>query len=472
MPEQNEQISVADQKKLVNFFNKGFAALERGSLDMAIDLLYQCLEIDPCYSRARKFLRTAVLQKYAKSKPSSFSMKLAELSALSASMKASSALKAGKYKEAILTSEKALETAPLSVKLQILASKCCTEAGDHESAAMILESGLQYDLTNKELMLALVDCHSAAGNWRKAHDTLVILVNKNPQDGALVSRLKDTDARLTMSQGWNDVANSDEKEGYRKLIKDKAQAAKLDMAAKSVTAAGDADALIAEQKAKIAKEPKNINYYKGLARIYQQMKRFDDAVDILKQAQAISSADPELDRHLTNVKIMSYDARIAEFQDSGDEESAQNLSDERNQFVFDDLVQRVERYPNDLRLRYELGRQYLMYEEYDDAIGQFQLSQRSPKERCESLHGLAQCFRAKGQRDMAIMQLEIALDQLPVMDDMKKAVLFDLGELIEESGDIERAFKLYKEVYGADISYKDIDAKMQRIYKLRQEKKA
>ena len=56
------------------------------------------------------------------------------------------------------------------------------------------------------------------------------------------------------------------------------------------------------------------------------------------------------------------------------------------------------------------------------------------------------------------------------MDDMKKAVLFDLGEIAEETGDVERAFQLYKEVYGADIAYKDIEKKMERIYKLRQEK--
>ena len=152
-----------------------------------------------------------------------------------------------------------------------------------------------------------------------------------------------------------------------------------------------------------------------------------------------------------------------------DADGAQALTDERNQFVFDDLVSRVERYPNDLHLRYELGMQYLMYEAYDDAIQQFQLSQRAPKERTASLYGLASCFRKKGQRDMAVMQLETALDQLPVMDDMKKAVLFDLGEIAEETGDVERAFQLYKEVYGSDISYKDIEKKMERIYKLRQE---
>ena len=325
-------------------------------------------------------------------------------------------------------------------------------------------------MQNEALMNALIEAYTNNREWKKAREILVALVNKHPQDGALVARLKDVDARMTMDDGgWNEVANSNDKEGYRKLIKNKDQAAKLDMANKAVVADGDAEARIAEQKAKIAKEPRNLNYYKGLARIYQQLKRYDDAVGILEKARELNPADPELDRHLTMAKTQSYDARIEALQAAGDAEGAQALSDERNQFVFDDLVSRVERYPNDLHLRYELGQQYLMYEAYDDAIQQFQLSQRAPKERTASLYGLASCFRQKGQRDMAVMQLETALDQLPVMDDMKKAVLFDLGEIAEETGDVERAFKLYKEVYGADIAYKDIDAKMQRIYKLRQE---
>ena len=37
---------------------------------------------------------------------------------------------------------------------------------------------------------------------------------------------------------------------------------------------------------------------------------------------------------------------------------AVEMEGEKNQFVFDDLAQRVERYPNDLHLRFELGKQY------------------------------------------------------------------------------------------------------------------
>jgi tetratricopeptide (TPR) repeat protein len=144
------------------------------------------------------------------------------------------------------------------------------------------------------------------------------------------------------------------------------------------------------------------------------------------------------------------------------------MEGEMNQFVFDDLSARVQRYPNDLKLRFELGLLYFKYEYFDEAIGQLQLAQRSPKERVEALYYLAKCFAKKGQRDMAVMQLETANDQLPIMDDLKKKVMFELGVLAEESGDYEKAFSFYKDVYGADIGFEDIGVRMERIYKLRQ----
>ncbi len=473
MAAQANQLDPQLQKKAQNFFNNGFAAFERGNLDMALELLYQCLEIDPSSFRARKFLRAAALQRFIKSKPSSLKLKMAEIAGLPASMKVDGLIKGGKIAEAILASEKLIEQAPMCVKYLAQASKCALLAKQADVASMILETGLQADMNNEELMTVLAETYCETGEWKKAREIYAVLVNKHPQDGKLVTLLKNTEARMTMASGWEEVANSNQKEGYRNLIKNKEEANKLDMKNKATVQAGDdAEAMIAEQKAKIQKEPKNLNYYRGLARIYQQLKRYDEAVQTLEAARQINSADPELDRMLTNVSILAYDSKIDALIQAGKADEAESLRADRNQFVFDDLVQRVERYPNDLRLRFELGEQYLMYDAYDDAIQQFQLSQRSPKERTLSLHGLAKCFRAKGQRDMAVMQLETALEQLHVMDDAKKAVLFDLGEMAEESGDLEKAFKIYREVYGADISFRDIAAKMERVYKLRQQKNA
>jgi len=272
---------------------------------------------------------------------------------------------------------------------------------------------------------------------------------------------------MTMaSGGWEE--NAGQKDGYRNLIANKDQAKKLDMQAKAVVAGSDADYLIEEARARIEKEPNNLNLYRALARLCTQNKRFDEAVETLEKARTVNAADPELDRALTATKIAAFESKIEALKAAGDAAGAANLETEMNQFVFDDLSSRVQRYPNDLKLRFELGLQYFKYEYYDDAIGQLQLAQRSPKERVEALYYLAKCFAKKGQRDMAVMQLETANEQLPIMDELKKKIVFELGCLAEEAGDIEKAFGYYKDVYGADIGFADIGVRMERLYKLRQ----
>jgi len=456
------------QKKLQNFFNKGFGAFERGNLDMAIDLLHQCIELSPGHGRARKFLRAASIQRFTKRYPSPLQKKLAELAAFPGYLKALMLLKSGKKNKALVACERLLQKAPLKVKYVCLAADAALAAGHKDAAIMILETAREQTPNDPALLLHMGNTYQKAEDWRNARDTLNALINLRPHDAHAMKLLKDAEARLSMAGSWDSV-DGEGKDGFRSLIKDQKVADSLDKQAKAVVAGDDAESLIAEQKAKIEADPRNLNYYRALARLFLRQKRFDEAIETLEKAREINPSDPELDRSLSSAKAQAFDARIAAAKEEGNEERMDQLAQERDQFVFDDLVQRVERYPNDLRLRFELGQQYLRYEAYDDAIQQFQMAQRSPKERNEALFALAQCYRAKGQRDMALMQLETALEQLPVMDDLRKQVVFELGELHEENGDIEKAFNSYREIYGADISFRDISDKMERMYKLRKE---
>lgn len=454
------------QKRLQNLFNKGFSAFERGNLDMAIDLLYTCVDQSPGFLRARKFLRSASMQRFTKNKPGALARKLAELTAMPIFIKTGFLFKSGKFDAALLAAERLIEKAPMCDRYVCLAADCAVAAGQMEAAIMYLETAMQVDMQNATILLALANTYRTGEQWAKAREVLNVLVNLKPLDAGILNLLKDTDAHMAMAGTWDKADGGGD---FRKLIKDQDSSSKLDMQNKAVVDSDDAEVLIAEQRAKIEAEPKNLNYYRALARLLQQQKRFDEAVAAIASAREINPTDPELDRTLSALRIQAFDHRIQAARDANDHAQAEQLEQERNQFVFDDLVQRVERYPNDLRLRFELGQQYLQYESYDDAIQQFQLAQRSPKDRNEALFGLARCFRMKGQRDMAVMQLETAIEQLPVMNDMRKQVLFELGELAEEAGDIEKAFTIYREIYGADIGYRDIGAKMERIYKLRKE---
>ena len=181
--------------------------------------------------------------------------------------------------------------------------------------------------------------------------------------------------------------------------------------------------------------------------------------------------DPELDRMLSQTKVQYYDQQIDALKAEGREEEANELEAEKNQFVFDDLAARVERYPNDLHLKFELGKEYYKYGYYEEALPHLQLAQKSPKDRLDALYCLAMCFIKKGQRDMGVMQLETARDQLPTMDELKKKVVYQLGLCAEETGDIEKAYAYYKDIYSADVTFADLNERMLRLGKELQERR-
>ena len=238
-------------------------------------------------------------------------------------------------------------------------------------------------------------------------------------------------------------------------------AAKLDAANKAVVSGDDAELLIAEKLKQIEAEPKNMNARRALARIYIQGKRYYEAIDVLQQAIAASGTmDPELDRMLSQTKVQYYEQQIDALRAQGREDEAVQMEGEKDQFVFDDLAQRVERYPNDLHLKFELGKQYFIYGYYEDALAQLQQAQKSPKDRLWALYYLAMCFLNQGQTDMAVMQLETARDALPTMDDLKKKVVYQLGLCAESAGDLEKAYQYYKDVYSSDVGFEDLSERM------------
>ena len=81
------------------------------------------------------------------------------------------------------------------------------------------------------------------------------------------------------------------------------------------------------------------------------------------------------------------------------------------------------------------------------------------------------CFMRKGQRDMAVMQLETARDQMPTMTELKKKVVYELGRVAEETGDLEKAYAYYKDVYSSDVTFADLGERMLSVSRALQEKK-
>lgn len=443
-------------QKAQNFTNRGRQALESGRYELAVDMLMEAVSAAPDGLEARKLLRIAQIKNFQQNGKAGFGAKLGYMMDRNKIM---SLVKKGQGEEAMAAAEKLLCKNPLDGDNIEAAVKAAEAAGKTDHAAITIEAA--YECSNKDpaLLERVATYYQMAQKWDKARDAYRKLAEAKPGDQEILTKLKNTEAKATMNAGWEQTAGK--KGGFQNLIANKEQAKKLDAANKAVVTDADAEVLIKEKLEQIAKEPKNMNARRALARLYNQNKRYEEAIQCLNEAiEAAGSMDPELDRMLSQTTIQYYDQQIELYRAAGDEETAAALEGDKNQFVFDDLASRVERYPNDLHLRYELGVQYYTYEYYDEALEHLQLAQKSPKDRLWALYYLAMCFLKKDQTDMAVMQLETARDALPTMDDLKKKVVYQLGLCAEASGDLEKAYQYYKDVYSTDVGFEDLSERM------------
>lgn len=458
-------------QKAQNFTNHGRMALESGRYGAAVEMLSQAVDCAPDTLESRRLLRAAQIANVRQNPPGFMS----KMKCMTMRSKVLALAKKGQGAEAMAEAEKLLTVNPLDPDNIDAAVKAAEAAGKPEAAAISVEAAYSCNQGDAALLERIASYYMIAKRYDKARDAYAKLAKLKPGDQRILQLLKNAEAQTTMSSGWSDSVGK--KGGFQNLIANKEQAKKLDAANKAVISGDDAEALIAEKKAQIEKEPNNMNAYRALARLYTQNKRFPEAMQTLQQAQAINSADPELDRMLSTVTVQNFEWQIGELQKAGKTEEAEAMTVEKDQFVFDDLATRVERYPNDLHLRFELGLQYYTYGDqdpsfYDEAVQHLQLAQKSPKDRLEALYYLAMCFLKKGQTDMAIMQLETARDQIPTMDDLKKRVVYQLGLCAEEAKDYEKAYAYYKDVYSSDVTFADLNVRMLNVAKLLKESKA
>jgi tetratricopeptide (TPR) repeat protein len=307
----------------------------------------------------------------------------------------------------------------------------------------------------------MANLYRAANDTTKMRDCYERVQQLLPNDPAALKDLKDAQATDTMSKGrWTEA------QSFRDVIKDSDEAKSLEQQSRAMKTAADLEGLIDEQRAKIAREPQNVNYRRSLSDLLARANRFDEALTALAEADKLAGGgDPQIDRLRTTIRTRKFEAEIAARREIGDAPAADALEQEKNAFLFKDAEERVRRYPNDLQFKFEYGVMLFDRDQPNEAIHMFQLAQRNPQRRVRALWYLARCFEKKGQFDIAAEQLEKAAEEMLVMDQTKKDVLYELGMVNEQMGRNEKALEYYKEIYSSDIGYRDVSKKIEQFYK-------
>jgi len=453
-------------KNARDMFEKGRAAMERGNLEYAMDMFMAVLEIEQRFLKAHQFLLAASIKRFNESGSGRMTHIAASISSFPVLILGWLALKKGNTAKALQAGKQLLRKDPLFFPFIKLMCTAAEAADLPEVAIHTLTVAREHYPENPAILNWLGRLYTASDQLDEAQKCFEAVVTLRPHDTMAMRSLKDAMARDSMAKGgWREAGKTGS--SYRDIMKDKKGAAILEHEGKEVKDEESIELLIQESLDKLEEQPKDMNSRRALVNLYARASRFDDALQTLEHGREFAPAgDPSLDQLVSSIHLQKFDYEIAKHRENNDTAGASAKEAEKRAFHFEDIRSRVERYPNDLALRYDYG--VLLYEndKINEAVQQFQIAQSHPQRHVQSLYYIGMCFKKKQQFDMAREQLEKAASECTKMNDLKKDIYYELGAVLEAAGNYEQAVsKYYKEIYQVDISYKDIAAKIEKAYK-------
>ena len=320
---------------------------------------------------------------------------------------------------------------------------------------------------DKKLIIEYAQAVSAIGEGTRAEQLLMDLMRTEyPNDNDLNQALKNLSARKTLDEGGYGALESGEG-SYRDILKNKDEAVALEQESRVQKTEDVAERLIGEYETRLAAEPKNLKLLRDLAELHTQKGQFDKALayyDRIKRSDM--GSDASLDLAITNCKLRQFDQKITEinpFAPDHDEQVAA-LKQARADFQLAEGLKRVERFPTDMGIRYDMGVLYFQAGKINEAAAEFQKAQNNPHKRIPALNYLAQCFTRKKMYDMAARNFQRALEEKQVFDDEKKDLIYNLGCVLETMGKKTEAIDQFKIIYESDMGYRDVAAKVDAFY--------
>jgi tetratricopeptide (TPR) repeat protein len=223
----------------------------------------------------------------------------------------------------------------------------------------------------------------------------------------------------------------------------------------------------------IRKDPANKDNYTKLADYYKREGKLENAEEQLQKALEVSGNDISIREMLEDVQLdlMQRALSITKEQvrntpaDAELKKRTAELANELTKRKMEIFSGRVDRYPNDMRMKFELGVQYMTVKKWQLAIPLFQQARSDPRLKGEALIRLGKCFYYDGKPPLAIRQFEAAMPEIKFEDkpDVYKDLYFAAGRLYEEMKNVKAAEEAYQKVLEVDYTFRDTVDRLNKL---------
>ncbi|MHB1306209.1 MAG: tetratricopeptide repeat protein [Limisphaerales bacterium] len=441
---------------------KGKVAFEKDNLDYAIQLLTQVLDQEPGFFECRQALRATQFKRSGVS-VTSFFRKL--IGTTNPNLVQARMLLRNDPAAALKSSEQVLNGNPNLLDAHRVLADAALALTLPRTAILSLEYVRKQAPGDRDSAIKLAQALAGIGEAARAEALMSEWLEQHPTDAEVAQVLKNISADRTVREGSYE-ALGDGQGSYRDILRDAKQAVSLEQEQRGHKLDEVGERLIAEQEERLLREPDNLRLVRSLAELLAQHKQFDRALACYRRILAAQGGDPSLEQAITDVQLRRFDQELGGLDPQSPEFAAQTarLRKEKTEFQLADCRRRLDRYPNDLELRFELGKLLFEAGSFAEAIPELQKAQNNPHQRIAAMYHLGRCFAARGMHDLAVRSFQNAIREKTLFDDEKKELIYALGCAFESMGRKDEAADQFKTIYEIDVEYQDVAARVDAYY--------
>lgn len=440
---------------LTKHLEKAADAIKRRNYKLATQICSQLLGLQPDNGEARRCLRNALFKK-AEAKPPSKVIALVGggLNLLSASV-SRLCRKPGAAAKAY---ERYLVLDPLNESINMKLGEALALAGYQNSALAVYRAYAEAQPRCLQAAREAGALHYAAGEVQDALEMYEQALRIDPRDQESLKARKNLAAEGALKSSGIAEAKSS-----RDLIKDKEAQRRLERADRIQLSEDEIEVELTDIEERLAADPDNVEVLVRAGDLRAMGKDLQGALDLFERALQLAPQRSDLASRAGELRIRMQEQRVADAKKRGDDTAAEAASGVLAEMRLGEYRRRVAQHPTDFALRHDLGRALLEAGELDEAIKELQQAVKDPRKKAEALWLLGRAFREKGLGDLALGQLEKALDASGGVGHHAKDIIYDMGCVAEELGRPQDALSHFSRILEQDIGYRDVAQKVEQL---------
>jgi len=455
-PKKRPLIDAATRARLQQWFQHGTKSATKGDFDYATESFQRCVEADPGNMIYAQAMLANLHRKYNNNKKG---MALAGLRGTTAKAGVKKSELQKDWLGVIRGGMEMLKINPWDVSTLCSMGAACEKMKCDECQLLYLRHALEVNAKDTDVTRQFARALAGVGKFDEAIALWTRVSQAKPGDPEATRAIADLTVNKTIHRGgYEEAKNTTDVMADRTAQSERS---------------GPVIQRTPEQTLEraIAKDPADPANYRTLAELHLRNERFEEAEAAFQRGLEVSSGDVSFREALEDVQLRRAHQQLLIAEKKAREERTEAANElykkmkvELNRRELEVYVARVERYPANPGLRYELALRLKRAGNFNEAIKTFQEARGDSKRRASVYLELGECFHMIKQHKLAMSNYEQAIAEVADRDpDLRKLALYRAGVLASGLKDWTKAEAYLTELAGLDFGYKDVSERLDKL---------